>query len=123
METLDQRIRTPTLAIAYKVTGPTDGLPVILLHGWPSDPHDYDDVLPALVGAGAAFICHGYAGLALLGFSNPQRRARGNKRHWELTCATFWTRLKSIGRSFAATIGVVVPPVSSPPYGLSEYTH
>jgi pimeloyl-ACP methyl ester carboxylesterase len=39
------------LAIGYKVSGPTDGLAVILLHGWPSDPHDYDDVLPALVEA------------------------------------------------------------------------
>src|SRR5713101_6605953 len=48
MEILDQRVRTPTLEIAYKVTGPVDGLPVILLHGWPSDPHDYDEVAPAL---------------------------------------------------------------------------
>jgi pimeloyl-ACP methyl ester carboxylesterase len=44
-------VRTPTLKIAYKVNGPTDGMPVILLHGWPSDPHDYDDVKPALVEA------------------------------------------------------------------------
>ncbi len=51
MEIPDQRVRTPTLEIAYNVTGPVDGLPVILLHGWPSDPHDYDEVAPALVQA------------------------------------------------------------------------
>jgi len=51
MEIPYQIVRTATLAIAYKVSGPTDGLPVLLLHGWPSDPHDYDDVVPALVEA------------------------------------------------------------------------
>jgi pimeloyl-ACP methyl ester carboxylesterase len=52
MESPHQTVRTTTLAIAYKVSGPTAGPPVILLHGWPSDPHDYDEVMPALVGAG-----------------------------------------------------------------------
>src|ERR1700722_9726858 len=52
MESPHQTVRTTTLAIAYKVSGPTAGPPVILLHGWPSDPHDYDDVIPALVEAG-----------------------------------------------------------------------
>ena len=28
-------LRTPTLEIAYHESGPTDGPPVILLHGWP----------------------------------------------------------------------------------------
>jgi pimeloyl-ACP methyl ester carboxylesterase len=51
METAYEIVHTPTLSIAYKVSGPADGLPVILLHGWPSDPHDYDDVLPTLVEA------------------------------------------------------------------------
>jgi pimeloyl-ACP methyl ester carboxylesterase len=51
MEIPYQMINTPTLEIAYRVSGPTDGLPVILLHGCPSEPHDYDDVLPALVEA------------------------------------------------------------------------
>src|SRR6201998_927941 len=41
-------VRTPNLEIAYHEYGPADGAPVILLHGWPSDPHDWDDVAPAL---------------------------------------------------------------------------
>jgi hypothetical protein len=40
----------------------------------------------------AAFMGHGSAALAPPGFSNPQRRARADKRPWERTCATFWTR-------------------------------
>ena len=41
-------VRTPKLEIAYQETGPADGPPVILLHGWPSDPHDWDGVAPPL---------------------------------------------------------------------------
>jgi pimeloyl-ACP methyl ester carboxylesterase len=68
METLYQIVHTPTLAIAYKAAGPTDGLPVILLHGWPSDPHDYDDVLPALVDAGCRVYVPWLRGFGPTGF-------------------------------------------------------
>jgi len=47
-----QTIRTPVLDIAYQQAGPADGPPVILLHGWPSDVHDYDGVVPPLAAAG-----------------------------------------------------------------------
>ena len=45
-------VRTPTLEIAYQESGPADGQPAILLHGWPSDPHDWDDVAPQLANHG-----------------------------------------------------------------------
>jgi pimeloyl-ACP methyl ester carboxylesterase len=45
-------IRTPKLEIAYLESGPMDGSPVILLHGWPSDVHDWDDVAPKLAADG-----------------------------------------------------------------------
>jgi pimeloyl-ACP methyl ester carboxylesterase len=45
-------VRTPVLDLAYLQYGPADGTPVILLHGWPSDVHDYDDVAPPLAAAG-----------------------------------------------------------------------
>ena len=44
-------ISTRLLEIGYLESGPADGPPVILLHGWPSDPHDWDGVAPALAGA------------------------------------------------------------------------
>lgn len=45
-------IRTPTLEIAYLESGPVDGPPAILLHGWPSDVHDWDQVAPKLAADG-----------------------------------------------------------------------
>lgn len=45
-------VRTPTLEIGYLERGPADGAPVILLHGWPSDVHDWDDVASPLAAEG-----------------------------------------------------------------------
>ncbi len=45
-------IRTATLDIGYDESGPDDGTPVVLLHGWPSDPHDWDGVAPVLASEG-----------------------------------------------------------------------
>ncbi len=45
-------IRTPVLDIAYTETGPSDGPPVILLHGFPDDIHAYDGAAPKLAAAG-----------------------------------------------------------------------
>jgi pimeloyl-ACP methyl ester carboxylesterase len=49
---MHKTIRTPTLEIAYLESGPVDGTPAILLHGWPSDVHDWDDVVPKLAADG-----------------------------------------------------------------------
>ena len=45
-------VRTPVLEIAYLEDGPADGPVAVLLHGWPSDVHDYDGVVPQLAAAG-----------------------------------------------------------------------
>jgi pimeloyl-ACP methyl ester carboxylesterase len=49
-----KRIRTSVLEIAYYESGPNDGTPVVLLHGFPYDPRAYDAVVPPLVAAN----CH-----------------------------------------------------------------
>jgi pimeloyl-ACP methyl ester carboxylesterase len=49
-----KRIRTSVLEIAYEESGPADGTPVVLLHGFPYDPRAYDAVVPPLVAAN----CH-----------------------------------------------------------------
>src|SRR5207253_10343477 len=45
-------VRTATLLAAYEESGPPEGPPVILLHGFPYDPRSYDEVVspPALAG-------------------------------------------------------------------------
>ena len=45
-------IQTPVLDIGYVESGPQQGFPVILLHGFPDDAHAYDDVAPPLAQAG-----------------------------------------------------------------------
>jgi pimeloyl-ACP methyl ester carboxylesterase len=39
---------TSILKIAYEAGGPSDGPPVVLLHGWPDDVRTYDRVVPVL---------------------------------------------------------------------------
>ncbi|WP_210212472.1 alpha/beta hydrolase [Mesorhizobium sp. M2A.F.Ca.ET.042.01.1.1] len=43
--------RTSVLEIAYEVTGPTDGRPLVLVHGWPDDARCWDKVIERLGGA------------------------------------------------------------------------
>jgi pimeloyl-ACP methyl ester carboxylesterase len=43
---------TSLLRVAYEVSGPAGGFPVILAHGWPDDVRTWDPVLPALHAAG-----------------------------------------------------------------------
>ncbi len=45
-------VKTSALHLAYEESGPGDGLPVILLHGWPDSPRTWDGVLPVLHAAG-----------------------------------------------------------------------
>ena len=45
-------VRTPTLEIAYEESGPPDGPPVVLLHGFPDDVRAWDGAIAPLVAAG-----------------------------------------------------------------------
>ncbi len=45
-------IQTPLLDIAYLEQGPSDGKPVILLHGWPDSARTWDPVTAALASQG-----------------------------------------------------------------------
>ena len=47
-----KQINAGVLNIGYAEAGPSDGPPVILLHGWPYDIHSFVDVAPLLASAG-----------------------------------------------------------------------
>src|SRR5690349_23951568 len=49
-------VQTEFLEIAYEEHGPSDGAPVILLHGFPYDPRAYDEVAPPLAADGCRVI-------------------------------------------------------------------
>ncbi len=79
-----RHIRTPLLDIAYEESGPADGAPVFLMHGWPYDPRCYDEVVPPLVAAGCRVIVpylRGFGATRLLSPDTPrsgQQAALGN---------------------------------------------
>jgi len=47
-----KQIDAGVLSVGFVETGPSGGLPVILLHGWPYDIHSFVDVAPLLASAG-----------------------------------------------------------------------
>jgi pimeloyl-ACP methyl ester carboxylesterase len=47
-----KQIDAGALNVGYAEAGPADGLPVLLLHGWPYDIHSFVDVAPMLAAAG-----------------------------------------------------------------------
>jgi pimeloyl-ACP methyl ester carboxylesterase len=79
-----RRARTSVLEIAYEQSGPADGIPVLLMHGFPSDPRTYDEMVPSLVEAGCRVIVpylRGYGATRFLTSGTPrsgQQAALGN---------------------------------------------
>ena len=78
-----KQIKAGLLDVGYAETGPADGKPVILLHGWPYDIHAFVDVAPILASAGYRVIIphvRGYGTTTFLSdttFRNGQPSALG----------------------------------------------
>lgn len=47
-----KQVDAGVLSVGYAEAGPSEGTPVILLHGWPYDIHSYIDVMPLLSSSG-----------------------------------------------------------------------
>jgi pimeloyl-ACP methyl ester carboxylesterase len=63
------RIETSVLDVAYEQSGPSDSLPVLLLHGFPYDPRGFDEVAALVNAAGFRTIVpylRGYGGTRFL---------------------------------------------------------
>src|SRR5437763_12355703 len=79
-----KHIRSPALDIAYEESGPADGVPVILLHGFPYDPRCFDEVAARLLAAGCRTLVpylRGYGPTKFLSAQTPrsgQQAAVGN---------------------------------------------
>jgi pimeloyl-ACP methyl ester carboxylesterase len=71
--------RTPVLDIAYEESGPEDGKPVVLLHGFPDDIHAYDDVAPPLAAAGYRVIVPYLRGYGPTRFLDPATPRSGEQ--------------------------------------------
>jgi pimeloyl-ACP methyl ester carboxylesterase len=71
--------RTPVLDIAYEESGPADGAPVILLHGFPYDPRAYDGVVPQLAANGCRVIVPYLRGYGPTRFLSPDTMRSGEQ--------------------------------------------
>jgi len=70
-----KRVRAGVLEVAYEESGPADGAPVILLHGFPDDPHAYDGVAPLLADKGCRVLApwlRGYGETRFLSQATPR---------------------------------------------------
>ncbi len=70
-----KRAEAGVLSVAYIETGPSNGPPVLLLHGFPYDVHSFDEVTPFLVSAGCRVITpylRGYGPTRFLSADTPR---------------------------------------------------
>jgi pimeloyl-ACP methyl ester carboxylesterase len=72
-------VRTDLLEVAYLETGPAEGRPVVLLHGWPYDVHSYADVAPLLAAAGHRVIVPYLRGFGATTFRSPDTVRNGQQ--------------------------------------------
>jgi len=66
-----QTTRTRSLEIAYERSGPRDGRPLVLVHGWPDSLRCWDGILPALHAAGIETIVPNIRGYGPTVFHDP----------------------------------------------------
>ena len=76
---MHRTIRTETLEIAYEQTGPEDGVPVILLHGFPDDVRTWDGVAPELAADGFRVIVPWLRGYGPTRFLDPATPRSGQQ--------------------------------------------
>jgi pimeloyl-ACP methyl ester carboxylesterase len=73
------RVKTPVLDIAYEHSGPAQGLPVVLLHGYPYDVRAFDEVVPILNRAGLRTIVPYLRGYGSTRFLSPDTPRSGEQ--------------------------------------------
>lgn len=72
---MPKRVEAGVLEVAYEESGPADGWPVVLLHGFPYDVRAYDEVAPLLAAEGARVVVpylRGYGPTRFLSAATPR---------------------------------------------------
>ncbi len=72
-----EHFSTQTLTIACELSGPAQGRPTLLLHGWPDDARTWDRVLPSLHAAAHRTIVPYLRGCGPTRFRSPQTPRNG----------------------------------------------
>jgi pimeloyl-ACP methyl ester carboxylesterase len=74
-----RQVRTSALDVAYEQSGPADGRPIVLLHGFPYDVRAYDAVAPHLTAAGHCVIVPYLRGYGPTRFLSPETMRSGEQ--------------------------------------------
>ena len=74
-----QFVETPVLNIAYEDSGPRQGFPIILLHGFPDDVRAFDGVSPSLAKGGYRVLVPYLRGYGPTRFRNPSTPRMGEQ--------------------------------------------
>lgn len=70
-----KRVKAGVLDVEYAEAGSANGIPVLLLHGWPYDIHTYIEVTPLLAAAGYRVVVpylRGYGGTKFISADTPR---------------------------------------------------
>jgi pimeloyl-ACP methyl ester carboxylesterase len=111
------RAATPLLDVAYEAGGRADGLPVLLLHGWPDDIRTYDGVRPRLHGAGFRTIVpwlRGFGATRFLSASTPRsgQIAAMAQDILDFADALGLTRFRIVGHDWGARIAYFLASIA-----------
>ena len=112
-----KRVNAGVLDVAYVESGPADGSPVVLLHGFPYDVHSYDLVAHRLSSAGRRVIVPYLRGYGPTHFLHRDTPRVASRPHLAPTSFRCWMRSRSSARQSRATTGEVEPPAWSPRCG------
>ena len=94
-------VRTATLEIAYRDSGPAEGPAVVLLHGFPDDAHAYDAVAPGLAARGFRVLVPWLRGYGATRFLDPATPRSGEQAALGADLRDFLDAL-GIGRALLA---------------------
>lgn len=112
-------VETPSLSISCELSGPPDGHPCVLLHGWPDDARTWDRILPALHAANLRTIVPYLRGFGPTRFRNPNTVRNGQlsalgKDVLELADALDLRRFAVIGHDWGARAAYIASCLAAP---------
>lgn len=96
-----RQVKAGLLDVGYVDMGPSDGVPVLLLHGWPYDIHAFVEVAPILVAAGYRVIIPHLRGYGSTRFLSAQTLRNGQQATFTADAVAFMDALK-IGKAIVA---------------------
>jgi pimeloyl-ACP methyl ester carboxylesterase len=96
-----KQIVAGVLSIGYAEAGPSNGRPVVLLHGWPYDIHSFVDVAPVLASRGYRVLVPYLRGYGTTRFLSAETVRNGQQAVLAADCVAFMDALK-IDRAIVA---------------------